>query len=221
MAILLSDKELEAMDGLPHAAIALYVMGIRRYMDRSTGMSGLRSNMSWRTLAQHVYVEPHQGRQGAGPVHVETVRRLAALLERTGLIVSKGGDFIVFLCKLAVFGNNDKKFAQNKPDKNPTGYGDRGNDKNKQCESTGYGVIHSEPDRGLIAKADSIQSLEMVTNNHHRLSTVLGDDETPENPQEVPPLLAGGLVVPPNPMNCPPQAGGFTRPPWSVQTSPP
>ena len=63
----LSDAELSALRGLPYFVRCLYVLAIRPYMDFRTGVVGLGPRISYRALAEALYVEPHQGEIDAGP----------------------------------------------------------------------------------------------------------------------------------------------------------
>lgn len=115
MAILLNDDELFGMRGLPHAAFCLYV-AIRQAMDMATGMVGIRSMISWQALRESLYIEPGPNRQESGSIHLEKVRRLAALLEREGLVKicsNSSNRQLIFKCILATH----NKSVQNKSDR--------------------------------------------------------------------------------------------------------
>lgn len=116
MAISLNDNELEALAGLPHSVICLYVMAIRPRMDFSTGLVGVRPRISWQALTEWLYIEPHQGIKSGSPGK-SAVRRAAEALERAGLIkIGSQGKQLLFKCLLA----NRGKLTPNKPDTNPT-----------------------------------------------------------------------------------------------------
>jgi hypothetical protein len=112
MAILLNSDELLAMRGLPHAAICLY-LAIRQAMDMATGMVGVRSLISWRALAESLYIEPGPNRTESGSIHIERVRKIAGVLERSGLVKNCSNSSnrqLIFKCILA---SHDKS-VQNK-----------------------------------------------------------------------------------------------------------
>lgn len=118
MSISLNNHELEALRGLPHSVIVLYVMGIRPRMDYRSGLVGVKSGISWQALSEDTYIEPHPGIQ-SGSLHKSALRRAADALERAGLILNKSkkdAKQLIFKCLLAYTDKN----AQNKPDTNPT-----------------------------------------------------------------------------------------------------
>ncbi|WP_240051895.1 DnaT-like ssDNA-binding domain-containing protein [Pseudomonas arsenicoxydans] len=84
-AFQINDDEREALRGLPHTARLIYVFGLRPFMDYSTGIVGVKRGVSWKSIAEELYVEPHQGIRGGEPTEKE-LRRAAAWLEKVGLI---------------------------------------------------------------------------------------------------------------------------------------
>jgi len=58
-------------------------------MDFRTGMVGLGPRISYRALAEALYVEPHQGQTDAGPPHTSRLKRAVARLETTGLVINR------------------------------------------------------------------------------------------------------------------------------------
>lgn len=117
MQVRLNDREMEALQGLPWFARCLYVFGIRPYMDYRTGTVGIVRGVSWQSIAEALYVEPHQGETDSGTPDKSRVRRAAARLEKAGLVVLRSMDKrLVFQCLLA----DTDQSAPNKPDTNPT-----------------------------------------------------------------------------------------------------
>lgn len=117
MQVRLNDREMEALQGLPWFARCLYVFGIRPYMDYRTGLVGAVRGISWQSLAEALYVEPHQGETDSGTPDKSRVRRAAARLEKAGLIENRSqGMRLIFLCLAA----DTDQSARNKPDTNPT-----------------------------------------------------------------------------------------------------
>lgn len=117
MPILLSDEEIDAMEGLPHLHRCLYIFGIRKHMDYQTGITGIKRKISYKSLSEEVYVVPHQGMVDTGAKSREAIRRAVKALEKAGLITIKSSEKNLILeCNLA---RRDKS-VQNKPDTNPT-----------------------------------------------------------------------------------------------------
>lgn len=117
MAIRLSDLELERLQGLPHFVRSVYIFGIRPYMDYRTGVVGVMRRVSWQSIAEACYVEPHQGETDSGTPDRSRVRRAAVRLEKAGLVVNQSREkTLIFSCCAA----DTDKSAENKPDTNPT-----------------------------------------------------------------------------------------------------
>lgn len=122
-AILLTEAELHALKGLPHPAIALY-LALRARMDFRTGIVGAPVGISWQALVEDLYVEPHSGPVQRSPGR-EAVRRICGWIERAGLVVLRSNAAqaqLLFLLPKAKLLSR----ARNHPDRNPTGYPDRG-----------------------------------------------------------------------------------------------
>jgi hypothetical protein len=120
MPILLSDRELDAMDGLPHFHRCLYIFGIRRYMDYQTGISGIKRKISYKSLSEEIYVTPHQGVADTKTKSVAQLKRAVKALEKVGLVtihskVTKTEKQLILKCVLAPSG----KSVQKKPVPNP------------------------------------------------------------------------------------------------------
>lgn len=112
LRILLNDRELGALYGLPYAVICLYVMAIRPRMDYATGMLGIRPLISWQALTEWLYIEPRPGIKGGGPSRWAVMRQ-ARQLEAAGLVriaSSIANSQLIFECKLA----DRAKLAPNK-----------------------------------------------------------------------------------------------------------
>lgn len=63
----INDEEREALRGLPMLAREIYVFALRPFMDFATGIVGERRGISWKSIAEELYVEPHQGIKGGEP----------------------------------------------------------------------------------------------------------------------------------------------------------
>lgn len=81
----INDDEREALRGLPHLARLTYTFGLRPFMDYGTGIVGLKRGISWKSLAEELYVEPHQGIKGGEPSEKE-LRRALVWLQKVGLV---------------------------------------------------------------------------------------------------------------------------------------
>lgn len=55
-----TDEELSALRGLPHLQQLLYLTGIKPYVDYRTGIVGISRGISYQSLAEELYIEPHQ-----------------------------------------------------------------------------------------------------------------------------------------------------------------
>ncbi|WXL27742.1 DnaT-like ssDNA-binding domain-containing protein [Ectopseudomonas mendocina] len=81
----INDEEREALRGLPMLAREIYVFGLRPFMDYASGVVGARRGVSWKSIAEELYVEPHQGIKGGEPSEKE-LRRALMWLQRVGLL---------------------------------------------------------------------------------------------------------------------------------------
>lgn len=116
MDILINHEELEALYGLPLSQQLIYLRGIRPYMDVKTGITGIKRGISYQSLAEQLYVEPHQGIK-AQKFSRTQVRRAVDGLERAGIICYKSqGQRLILKCSLATLGY----YVQNKADIKPT-----------------------------------------------------------------------------------------------------
>lgn len=77
--------ERAALRGLPMLAREIYVFGLRPFMDYSSGIVGIKRGVSWKSIAEELYVEPHQGIKGGEPSEKE-LRRALVWLQKAGLI---------------------------------------------------------------------------------------------------------------------------------------
>nr|WP_216663925.1 DnaT-like ssDNA-binding domain-containing protein [Pseudomonas aeruginosa] len=63
----------------------IYVFALRPFMDFATGIVGERRGISWKSIAEELYVEPHQGIKGGDPSEKE-LRRALVWLQKVGLV---------------------------------------------------------------------------------------------------------------------------------------
>ncbi|MBN9231783.1 MAG: hypothetical protein J0I93_13170 [Legionella sp.] len=115
MDFLINTDELEAICGLLHIQQLTYLRGIRPYMDVKTGVVGVKRRISYQSIAEQLYVEPHQGIKSQSWSR-DQVRRAVAGLARAGIItVQSEGMHLILKCQLATLGY----FVQNKAAINP------------------------------------------------------------------------------------------------------
>ncbi|HAT1815644.1 hypothetical protein SC122_03820 [Legionella pneumophila serogroup 1] len=117
MYFTVNDNELDALCGLSYIQQIAYLRGIRPYMDRNTFLVGIKRRISYQSLAEVLYVEPHQGIKESGSPSRQQIRRAIKGLERAGLIAMQSSDkHLILKCLLADTGY----CVQNKPDTKPT-----------------------------------------------------------------------------------------------------
>lgn len=130
--MVVSNEELDALQGLPLGAQVLYLRELRRHMDYATGVVGVARRISWQGLGEALYVEPHPGLKDSGSPGREQVRRLVKWLEKARLvrpISDMVGKQLIFRLPLAVSDDSVQKQADRNPtetrqteaDRNPTG----------------------------------------------------------------------------------------------------
>ena len=113
---MVNSEELETIYGLPHAQQLAYLRGIRPYMDVKTGLVGVKRRISLQSIAEQIYIQPHQGVKSEKYSRAQ-VRRALSALERVGLISLQSEDLqLILQCNLATLGY----FAQNKVVTNPS-----------------------------------------------------------------------------------------------------
>lgn len=101
MDILINHDGLEAMNGLPHIQQLTYLRGIRPYMDVKTGTTGIKRRISYQSISEQLYIEPHQGIKSQN-FSRDQVRRAASGLVRAGVIeVQSDGMQLILKCPLA------------------------------------------------------------------------------------------------------------------------
>lgn len=84
----LTDEEMQALLGLRHDARLLYLMGLRPFMDASSGLVGVKRRVSYQGFRELLEVTPERG-SALGAIQSPSqsaMRNLLCLLERNGLI---------------------------------------------------------------------------------------------------------------------------------------
>ncbi len=121
MDFVINGDELEAMCGLPHIQQLAYLRGIRPYMDGKTGLIGIKRRISYQSIAEQLYIEPHQGIKNQS-FSRDQVRRAVSGLARNGIIeVQSEGMQLILKCPLATRAFSvQNKAAINQPQKTTT-----------------------------------------------------------------------------------------------------
>ncbi|AWN75264.1 hypothetical protein [Legionella anisa] len=101
MDMSINHDELEAMSGLLHIQQLAYLRGIRPYMDVKTRITGIKRRISYQSISEQLYIEPHQGIKSQN-FSRDQVRRAVYGLVRAGLIeVQSEGMQLILKCPLA------------------------------------------------------------------------------------------------------------------------
>ncbi|MFO8840776.1 hypothetical protein SC656_12230 [Legionella pneumophila serogroup 1] len=101
MDMLINHDELEAMSGLLHIQQLAYLRGIRPYMDLKTRITGIKRRISYQSISEQLYIEPHQGIKSQN-FSRDQVRRAVYGLVRAGLIeIQSEGMQLILKCLLA------------------------------------------------------------------------------------------------------------------------
>ncbi|EEZ95958.1 hypothetical protein [Legionella longbeachae] len=101
MRFIINEEELGALCGLPHIQQLAYFRGIRPYMDLKTGIVGIKRRISYQSIAEQLYIEPHQGIKSQTWSR-DQIRRSLSGLVRVGIIsVQSEGKHLILKCELA------------------------------------------------------------------------------------------------------------------------
>ncbi|MCC5791337.1 MAG: hypothetical protein JJT82_01830 [Legionellaceae bacterium] len=121
MNFVINGEELEVMSGLPHIQQLTYLRGIRPYMDVKTGITGIKRRISYQSISEQLYIEPHQGVKSQS-FSRDQVRRAVSGLARAGIIeIQSEGKQLILKCLLASRGFSvQNKAAINPPQKAAT-----------------------------------------------------------------------------------------------------
>lgn len=140
MDFFINKNELAALCGLPHIQQLAYLRGIRPYMDVKTGVVGVKRRISHQSIAEQLYIEPHQGIKSQSWSR-DQIRRAVAGLARVGVVaVQSEGLHLILKCQLATLGYS----VQNKAAINPPCKATR-NPPELDLENTG--LLESEPSK--------------------------------------------------------------------------
>ena len=117
MDFLINNNELGALYGLSHIQQLAYLRAIRPHMDVKTGLVGVKRRISYQSISEQLFVEPHPGIKTTPIYSRAQLRRAIAGLERAGLIcLQSEGLQLILKCQLATLGY----FVQNKAVTNPS-----------------------------------------------------------------------------------------------------
>ena len=112
----LNKTELQFLAGKRYILRALYIFGIRQYMDYKTGITGIKRRISWQSLREELYVDPQPGIKDSGNPTESKVRRAAEQLEKEGIIHKiLHPHHLIFECVLATRDKSVQKKADIKP----------------------------------------------------------------------------------------------------------
>ena len=118
MDFVINGEELAALCGLPHIQQLTYLRGIRPYMDIKSGITGVKRRISYQSIAEQLYIEPHQGIKSQS-FSRDQVRRAVSGLQRSGMIeIHSVGKQLIVKCLLASqYFSVQNKAAINPPQK--------------------------------------------------------------------------------------------------------
>lgn len=97
----INQREQSALKGLPYLPRLAYLEAIRPYMDYATGIVGIKRGISYQSLREELYVEPHRGYASGAPSK-DQMRRALKTLARAGLLSIHSEDKkLILKCELA------------------------------------------------------------------------------------------------------------------------
>ena len=99
--IIINHCERSALSGLPYLQQLIYIHGLKPYVDYQTEMIGIKRKVSYQSISEALYIEPHQGYVQSGSPSKDQIRRSLKALERAGLIEIQSLDKqLIFKCLL-------------------------------------------------------------------------------------------------------------------------
>lgn len=108
---IITHQERSALSGLPYLQQLTYLQGIKPYVDYKTGLVGIRRGISYQSLSEALYIEPHSGIKSGSPSK-DQLRRALKGLEKAGLIAIQSWERkLVLRCLLL----DRHESVQNKP----------------------------------------------------------------------------------------------------------
>ena len=143
---MINHRELSALSGLPYLQQLAYIQGLKPYVDYKTGIIGIRRGVSYQSLKEALYIEPHSGIQSGSPSK-DQLRRALKGLEKAGLIEIQSWEWkLVFRCLLLDLDNsNQNKPAIKSHHKSTTNF-----DNENTTKSCAYATEEVKPTTGKI-----------------------------------------------------------------------
>ena len=134
-------EEVSALRGLPHMQQLLYLCGIKPFVDYRTGVVGVKRKISYQSLSEVLYIEPHSGIQSGSPSKAQ-LRRALKGLERAGVITIQSDDYsLIFHCLFVSSGQS----VSNKPVIKPSQEAVQGITSEVDLKSTTYKNHEAKP----------------------------------------------------------------------------
>lgn len=151
MSFKINERERGGLYGLPHIQQLIYLRAIRPFMDYQTGIVGIKRKISYQSLRDEIFVEPHTGYR-AETYSREQLRRALEGLVRAGVLDRKSKNKqLIFECSLA-----SRDFSvQNKADTNPTHQADTKQAAFSIAQTDTYKLIHRKADTPETTQADT------------------------------------------------------------------
>ena len=133
--IIINHYELSALSGLPYLQQLTYIQGIKPYVDYQTGLVGIKRGVSYQSISEALYIEPHQGYVQSGSPSKDQIRRSLKALENAGLIKIQSLDNkLIFKCLLWDQDNSvQNKLATKPPALAATNQPDNNKEKSVSC----------------------------------------------------------------------------------------
>lgn len=148
--------ELTALQELPYIQRLIYLMGIRPYMDRATGIVGIKRRISYQSLREVLYVAPIAGVKTGSP-SLQQVKRGVKSLERAGIILNQSiNQQLILKCLLPDLDNFNQRKAIPKPNHEADFQYTRIN--TFKSESYGKNCLEGEPPKILQADIPHINN---------------------------------------------------------------
>ena len=105
----ISFDELSALSGLSYLPQLIYIHGIKPYIDFKSGIVGIKRGISYQSIAEALYIEPHSGIASGSPTKSQ-IRRALKSLERVGIInIQSLEKKLIIQCCLATLGYSVQK----------------------------------------------------------------------------------------------------------------
>ena len=136
--LIINHYERSALSGLPYLQQLTYIQGLKPYVDYQTKIIGIKRGVSYQSLSEALYVEPHQGYVQSGSPSKDQIRRALKALEKAGLIeIQSLEKQLIFKCLLLDRDNSvQNKLATNPPYQAATNPPDINNEKSNGYENS-------------------------------------------------------------------------------------